>query len=338
MTTTDRYRFALSPDGAQLAVWAPGQEPWVVHPLPSPREGGWVTTSEMDRQGWQLFVPVPADRDALRQRIADALRYWVHPTDRGEAADAVLDVLPELTGQTTDRAAARAEGLREAADFYERVLNQSLDPASDPRYCTAVRDIVMGLRRRADETQPTTEPEPGCTHCGKTIRRITGTLTEWWVHIPGGRALCYPWQPAKSPSATPKPAAEVQQDDTWPVKEDTRRYAAELRGTPGTVVADGHTGWECDAGASLIVEASTPGPGKLGTHHGVIYACAGHRAAAEERITGAGYEVDPRSAPPGHRWNPWPCGHVTAHDSAALAALAVVDGPTAGARQDGAQQ
>ncbi|MCC3654726.1 hypothetical protein LIX60_25330 [Streptomyces sp. S07_1.15] len=119
----------------------------------------------------------------------------------------------------------------------------------------------------------------------------------------------------------PAPVAVEEADATEPVKESTRRYAEELRSNPGTASADGHTGWECEAGASLIVEASTPGPGKLGTHHGVIYACAGHRAAAVERITGAGYEVDPRPAPPGHRWNPWPCGHVTAHDTESLAAL-----------------
>lgn len=115
---------------------------------------------------------------------------------------------------------------------------------------------------------------------------------------------------------------EEQHDATEPVKESTYRYAEELRQTPGKASADGHAGWECGAGASLIVEASTPGPGKLGTHHGVIYACASHQAAAMERITASGYEVDPRPAPPGHRWNPWPCGHVTAHDAAALAALA----------------
>lgn len=106
------------------------------------------------------------------------------------------------------------------------------------------------------------------------------------------------------------------------VKEATVRYAEELRSNPGAASTDGHTGWERGAGASLIVEANTPGPGKLGTHHGVIYACVDHRAAAVERITGGGYEVDPRPAPPGHRWNPWPCGHVTAFRPEALAALA----------------
>ncbi|MFJ9101162.1 hypothetical protein ACIRJM_22155 [Streptomyces sp. NPDC102405] len=132
-------------------------------------------------------------------------------------------------------------------------------------------------------------------------------------------ALC-----ERSDDEAPAPAvapAEERHHDTEPGKESTRRYAEELRSNPGTASVDGHTGWECSAGASLIVEASTPGPGRLGTHHGVIYACADHRAAAVDRVTGAGYEVDPRPAPPRHRWNPWPCGHVTVHDVASLDAL-----------------
>jgi hypothetical protein len=68
-------------------------------------------------------------------------------------------VLPE----PADRAAGPA-ALREAAAFYEGVLQQSLDPDSDPRYCTAVRDVVMGLRHRADAAQqPTSDRCPhGC--------------------------------------------------------------------------------------------------------------------------------------------------------------------------------
>ncbi|MFJ3094630.1 hypothetical protein [Streptomyces hydrogenans] len=46
----------------------------------------------------------------------------------------------------------------------------------------------------------------------------------------------------------------------WSVRDETRRYAEALRATPGTASADGHTGWECTAGASLIAEATTPAP------------------------------------------------------------------------------
>lgn len=63
-----------------------------------------------------------------------------------------------------DQPTTRAAILRERADYYEGVLRDSLSPDSDPRYCTAIRDVVMGLRRVADETagqdQPTTEGAP----------------------------------------------------------------------------------------------------------------------------------------------------------------------------------
>jgi hypothetical protein len=104
----------------------------------------------------------PANRAALRDLAADALAdaegwQWAPGYDKAQSptyqhylrqADAVLAVLPE----PADRAAGPA-ALREAAAFYESVLQQSLDPDSDPRYCTAVRDVVMGLRHRADEAQ-----------------------------------------------------------------------------------------------------------------------------------------------------------------------------------------
>ncbi|MFJ7069870.1 hypothetical protein [Streptomyces sp. NPDC101115] len=122
--------------------------------------------------------------------------------------------------------------------------------------------------------------------------------------------------------AAPRSAhAKAETAPRLTVKPETVRYAEELRKTPGKASSDGHAGWECDEGASLIVEANTPGPGKLGTYHGAIYACARHEDAAVERITGAEYEVDPRPAPPGHRHDPWPCGHVVTYNTAAHASL-----------------
>jgi hypothetical protein len=91
--------------------------------------------------------------------------------------------------------------------------------------------------------------------------------------------------------------------------------------TKTVTVVDTHTGWTCPEGASLISAAMTPGPGRLGTYHGCIYVCSEHRAAAEARITAAGYTPDVDPAPAGHRWNPWPCGHITAHSNAASHAL-----------------
>jgi endogenous inhibitor of DNA gyrase (YacG/DUF329 family) len=104
-----------------------------------------------------------------------------------------------MPNQTTVDQTAGAAALRAAADFYERVLNESLDPDSDPRYCTAVRDVVMGLRRRADETAG-----KSCAHCGQPVNRVNGTLAAWWVHDPGGNTVCDPQHAASSTRATPE--------------------------------------------------------------------------------------------------------------------------------------
>jgi len=93
-----------------------------------------------------------------------------------------------------------------------------------------------------------------------------------------------------------------------------------------TTPTDDHTGWTCDAGASLIAEAMTPGPGVLlGVLHGVIYVCPEHCAEAELRITAAGYCPEVRPAPESHRYDPWPCGHITTYDDQAAAELAQAD-------------
>ncbi|MCG6496622.1 hypothetical protein [Kitasatospora sp. A2-31] len=104
----------------------------------------------------------------------------------------------------------------------------------------------------------------------------------------------------------------------WTVQPETREYVAELYGRDSH---DGHTGWECDGGAPLIAEAMTPGPGKLGTLHAVIYVCPWHWNEAKERITLGGYEAVLTEAPEAHRRSPWPCGHITSYRSGALAVL-----------------
>lgn len=79
--------------------------------------------------------------------------------------------------------------------------------------------------------------------------------------------------------------------------------------------------WTCDAGASLIAQATSPGAGRLPRLHAVIYVCAAHQTDAEALITAAGYALDTEAAPAGHRRDPWTCGHITAYEAAAAAAL-----------------
>ncbi|WP_371592612.1 hypothetical protein [Streptomyces virginiae] len=136
---------------------------------------------------------------------------------------------------------------------------------------------------------------------------------------------------AEGPAAGPGRRTTDEPEFRPVVRPETVRYAEELRANPGTASSDGHAGWECTAGASLHVEAMTPGPGRLGTLHGVIYVCPEHQAAAEERVTAGGYGPEVSDAPYGHRFDPWPCGHVTTYNAKALAALA-------GQQETGAQR
>jgi hypothetical protein len=91
-----------------------------------------------------------------------------------ESPDALLDAYDAARAPSADQAAGPA-ALREAAAFYEGVLQQSLDPDSDPRYCTAVRDIVMGLRHRADAAQ---QDAPWLSDSARIGRTLIWTWTD----------------------------------------------------------------------------------------------------------------------------------------------------------------
>lgn len=174
-------------------------------------------------------VPPPTDQTALRDRIRRAVCEaegfaWdtdmLEPDEYGEAADAVLAVLPDVV----DRAALIAATVRACAEHLrDRYSDTWTEDAARSLELNAAR-IERGeqtalLRRLAAEAQPTTKPEPepeSCAHCGKTIRRITGTLTEWRVHDPGGHTMCVPELAASSPRATPRPAAGAE--DAPPVE------------------------------------------------------------------------------------------------------------------------
>lgn len=111
----------------------------------------------------------------------------------------------------TDRAAVHAEALGKAADALPDADLPFVSPMGRRQTADWLRRLAVEHGTGAQQ-QDVAEAEPeSCAHCGKTIRRITGTLAEWWVHVAGGQAFCYPWQPAKSPRATPKPAPVEQQ-------------------------------------------------------------------------------------------------------------------------------
>jgi hypothetical protein len=115
------------------------------------------------------------------------------------------------------------------------------------------------------------------------------------------------WTGAPGP-ATPSP-------EVWPAGTGRPVPTATTTGTGRGAVTDAHTGWNCPNGASLLASAEGPGRGALPAHHGVIYVCPDHQAEAEARITAAGHQPNTDPAPPGHRRDPWPCGHITTYGS-----------------------
>ncbi|NUO43683.1 MAG: hypothetical protein HOV82_16795 [Streptomyces sp.] len=163
----------------------------------------------------------PARRAGLRDEIAAALEAADYRMDmrRGDLADAVLPVLyrewPWLRAEAEDAAVPPVDRAATLSDAERTMLAYALDQAQEhiwsrDGFTDEDQAAVTSLRRLATAT---TEAEPvSCAHCGNTIRRITGTLTAWWVHTPGGQAMCQPWQPARSTRATPKPAAGARQD------------------------------------------------------------------------------------------------------------------------------
>lgn len=108
--------------------------------------------------------------------------------------------------------------------------------------------------------------------------------------------------------------------------DQTDTEACPMLPTPTDARAD----WTCDTGASLIAQATGPSAGRLPRLHAVIYVCEAHRTDAETRIAAAGYRPDVEAAPPEHRSDPWPCGHITAYEAAAARAL-TADAAAAGA-------
>lgn len=124
-------------------------------------------------------------------------------------------------------------GVMDGADLLRRLADEAQQPVPGPcvageqqnetpetdgprrsrtaRFLDALTHSGPGYDLTPAETP---EAGPGCAHCGKTIRLITGTLAEWWVHDPDGNTICVPELAASSPRATPKPNAEAPHTET----------------------------------------------------------------------------------------------------------------------------
>lgn len=127
----------------------------------------------MDEQRMHLIHQIEAGSNdhAEQERAATA---------KAEAALAPLEAKARALREQ-QRAKHRAEGLREAADFYDQLLTDMGDTVEcDPRYWTAIRDVAKGLRRRADEQQQPAGPPPvadrgaGYRQAADAIERMPG--------------------------------------------------------------------------------------------------------------------------------------------------------------------
>lgn len=177
-------------------------------------------------------LPAPADRAAEEHRLAlsDALGLGT-----GAPWDAIHDRATELGLPPLDQdpvarrlglvAEHRAAVLREAADAIDAETRQAkADQVLEPDKYRPCRDASAQLRRMAVVpvvgVAADTPPAETCTHCGKPVRLIRGTLAAWWVHVPGGNTICFPQEAATSPRAEPGPVAPAQPgNDTKTPKE-----------------------------------------------------------------------------------------------------------------------
>lgn len=191
---------------------------------------------------------IPATAEERRLALCEALGLGT-----GAPWDAILDRATELglppIGQDPVArrlglvAAHRAAALTEAADDDGRCVYawaQAIDTADGGRTVhlpgthsgghgpeTAAivvsREDVPTLRAMLADAAPGTEAGQDCAHCGKPVQLITGTLSAWWVHVPGGNTMCHPQQGAASPRATPGGEAAPANTEAEEPFEGTRR-------------------------------------------------------------------------------------------------------------------
>lgn len=97
------------------------------------------------------LVRLEATRRDEIHRLRAELGQWEATFGR-DALPGALARVERLEAELEQARATRATVLSERADFLDGVLRDSLDPDSDPRYCTAIHDVILGLRRLAAES------------------------------------------------------------------------------------------------------------------------------------------------------------------------------------------
>lgn len=104
MTSNPRYwRFAVSPDGCQFAIWQPGNEPWFIPVANLP--GHFVGSFDSEMEGWTHFAPTRSP-ETLDQLVRDVVDDEIAPMLATQLARVLQPII----------AAARAEARAEPAD------------------------------------------------------------------------------------------------------------------------------------------------------------------------------------------------------------------------------
>lgn len=134
--------------------------------------------------------------EAALNAVETALEDTLLPDAREKALAGIAAVLPAPVDQ--------AAVLRQAISRLATRANQAPAPRARLHSFHDVAGVLTDeLRRMVDEKRAAeTRPEP-CMHCGQPIRRVTGTLSAWWVHDPGGNTVCDWARAAASPRAAP---------------------------------------------------------------------------------------------------------------------------------------
>jgi hypothetical protein len=249
-----------------------------------PDEAGFAAfEASLSRQsGPKADSKAAANRAALRDRIAAAVQPLLMDTlpkpiaavRADEVADQVLAVLPA----PADRAAVLLDAVR-------RIEDGELLPDRGLRFRRGADWVLDALRRLVAEAAGPADTVGSCAHCGKPVRRITGTLSAWWVHDPDGHTACHPEHAAASTRATPGPVVPAQPGN------DTKAP----QHAPGTAICCP----DCRAKGHAVCAADKTPVVAYRSHSGSLLRCLTHAPDQTGLDTGAFHPVTAGDLPDG---------------------------------------